>query len=74
MSHQHRKLGESIRTAHYLKQVLMSEAKNSEYSRGVYNGFELISSILLNTEAKLILKNEGTESIINPKEAEDILK
>ena len=62
MSHQHRKLSESIRAAHYLKQILISEAKNSEYSRGVYNGFELISSILLSTEAKLILKEEHRES------------
>jgi hypothetical protein len=63
MSHQHRKLSESIRTAHYLKQILISEAKNSEYSRGVYNGFELISSILLGVEAKIILKeSEAIES------------
>jgi len=50
LSHQHRKLSESIRAAHYLKQILFSEAKKSEYSRGVYNGFEMISSILLSRD------------------------
>lgn len=63
MSHQHRKLSESIRAAHYLKQLLKSEVENSEYSRGVYNGFEIISSILLSRDAEIITKNSEAKEV-----------
>lgn len=56
MSHQHRKLSEAIRAAHYLKRTLEIEAAKSEYSRGLYNGFELIKAILEQRDPKLIDK------------------
>lgn len=63
MSHQQRKLSEAIRAAHYLKQILKSEVTTSEYSRGVYNGFELISSILLGRDAEIIAKDLEVKEI-----------
>lgn len=60
MSHQQRKLSEALRQASYLKVTLKSETPKSEYCRGVYNGFEIINSLLLNKEPELVL-NESRD-------------
>lgn len=56
MSSHTRKLTETIRIAENTAKALRSTAKDTEYQRGLYNGFLLIMSILNGLEYKPIDK------------------
>lgn len=46
MSSHQRKLTEAFRIAEATQKALKTDAKNNEYSRGLYNGFALMMSII----------------------------
>lgn len=54
MSSHSRKLAETIRAIDNLKNALQATAYESEYNRGLYNGIELMRSMLNGMEAKII--------------------
>jgi len=53
-----RRLTEVLRIAENTCKALKSDANNSEYSRGLYNGFALLMSILIGREYEPIEKEE----------------
>lgn len=57
MSSHTRKLTETIRAIEALKAALKSTAKDSEYQRGLYNGVEMMRSLLCQNTAQIIDKN-----------------
>jgi hypothetical protein len=57
MSSHSRRLAEVLRIAENTCRALKSDVNNSEYSRGLYNGFALLMSILIGREYKPIESN-----------------
>lgn len=57
-----KKITETIRAIETLKQVLKSSATDSEYQRGMYNGIEMMLSLLCQTKPKIIDKKEIEEN------------
>lgn len=62
MSSHQRKLTEAIRIAEATQKALKSDAQNNEYSRGMYNGFALIMSIISLREYEPIEKEEKEDA------------
>ena len=56
MSSHSRKLAETLRMIDNLKAALKSTALDNEYSRGMYNGVEMMRSLLNGTKAEIIDK------------------
>ena len=62
MSSHTRRLAETLRIAENTCKALKTDANNSEYSRGLYNGFALLMSTLTGKEFVPIEKeNENPE-------------
>ncbi len=64
MSSHSRKLAETLRMIESLKKSLKSTASENEYQRGLYNGFEMMRSMLSCQNAEILEKKFNLHEII----------
>lgn len=67
MSSHTRKLTETIRAIESLKMALRSTASESEYQRGLYNGVEMMRSLLCQDKPNIFDKEEKQASFYEEK-------
>jgi hypothetical protein len=56
------RIAKTLKEIEYMKKVLKDDAERNEYSRGLYNGFELIRSMLINSEPEIITKKKRVKN------------